>query len=138
MFFSLPRSPLSWYGSLIEEVREGLEGAGDEVWEELMLHYSTAIVVRGSTAWVKVGYPPSRLYTAKFRRSVSVAEAVVAPVARYLIPPGEVKVVMEGASTFQAGTGGGYAAPKTLKLFLLSFPLRALGAGAAQRCCRAG
>ncbi|MEM3793387.1 MAG: hypothetical protein QXS76_00610 [Candidatus Bathyarchaeia archaeon] len=89
----MSRSPLSWYSSLIEEVREGLEGAGDEVWDELMLHYSTAIVVRGSTAWVKVGYPPSRLYTAKFRRSVSVAEAVVAPVARYLIPPGEVKVV---------------------------------------------
>ncbi|MEM0267714.1 MAG: hypothetical protein QXV98_03735 [Thermofilaceae archaeon] len=27
VFFSLPRSLLSWYGSLIEEVREGLEGS---------------------------------------------------------------------------------------------------------------
>ncbi|MEM1631371.1 MAG: hypothetical protein QXX83_04510 [Thermofilum sp.] len=70
VFFSLRRGPLSWYGSLIAEVRDGLEGAGGEVWEELMLHYSTAIVVRGSTAWVKVGYPPSKLYTAKFARNV--------------------------------------------------------------------
>ncbi|MEM4445089.1 MAG: hypothetical protein QXJ21_07070 [Thermofilum sp.] len=88
MFFSLPRSPLSWYSSLIEEVREGLEGAGDEVWDELTFHYSTAVVVRGATAWVKVGYPPSRLFTAKFRRSLGAEEAVVALAARYLIPRG--------------------------------------------------
>ncbi|MEM2275093.1 MAG: hypothetical protein QXD46_06990 [Thermofilum sp.] len=31
VFFSLRRGPLSWYSSLIEEVRDGLEGAGDEV-----------------------------------------------------------------------------------------------------------
>ncbi|MEM1517042.1 MAG: hypothetical protein QXW88_05930, partial [Thermofilum sp.] len=73
VFFSLPRSLLSWYGSLILEVREGLEGAGGEVWDELTFHYSTAVVVRGSTAWVKVGYPPSKLYTAKFRRSLSAS-----------------------------------------------------------------
>ncbi|MEM4898874.1 MAG: hypothetical protein QXM99_00535 [Thermofilum sp.] len=70
VFFSLRRGPLSWYGSLIAEVRDGLEGAGGEVWEELTFHYSTAIVVRGSTAWVKVGYPPSRLYTTRFARNV--------------------------------------------------------------------
>jgi len=75
------------------------------VWEELTFHYSTAVVVRGSTAWVKVGYPPSKLYTAKFRRSVSAEEAVVALAAKRLIPPGEVKVVAEGGvSTLQAGS----------------------------------
>ncbi|MEM0222877.1 MAG: hypothetical protein QXJ99_00540 [Thermofilum sp.] len=94
--------------------------------------------MRGSTAWVKVGYPPSKLYTARFARNVSAEEAVIALAAKRLIPPGEVKVITEGASTFQAGTGGGSTPLKTLKLFLLSFPLRALGAGAAQRCCRAG
>ncbi|MEM2274073.1 MAG: hypothetical protein QXD46_01750 [Thermofilum sp.] len=73
VFFSLPRSLLEWYGSLILEVREGLEGAGGEVWDELTFHYSTAVVVRGATAWVKVGYPPSKLYTAKFRRSLSAS-----------------------------------------------------------------
>ncbi|MEM1632029.1 MAG: hypothetical protein QXX83_07885 [Thermofilum sp.] len=105
VFFSLPRSLLSWYSSLIEEVREGLEGAGDEVWEELTFHGSTAVVVRGATAWVKVGYPPSKLYTARFRRSVSAEEAVVALAAKRLIPPGEVKVAAEGGvSTFQAGS----------------------------------
>ncbi|MEM4445671.1 MAG: hypothetical protein QXJ21_10020 [Thermofilum sp.] len=104
VFFSLPRSLLEWYGSLIAEVRDGLEGAGGEVWDELTFHYSTAIVVRGATAWVKVGYPPSRLFTARFGRSVS-AEEVVALVAKRLIPPGEVKVIAEeGASTFQAGS----------------------------------
>ncbi|MEM4455061.1 MAG: hypothetical protein QXT28_10140 [Thermofilaceae archaeon] len=105
VFFSLPRSLLEWYGSLIEEVREGLEGAGGEVWDELTFHYSTAVVVRGSTAWVKVGYPPSRLYTAKFRRSLGAEEVVVALAAKRLIPPGEVKVITgEGVSTFQAGS----------------------------------
>ena len=104
VFFSLPRSPLSWYSSLIEEVREGLEGAGGEVWDELTFHYSTAVVVRGSTAWVKVGYPPSRLFTARFARNVSAEEAVVALAAKRLIPPGEVKAITEGASTFQAGS----------------------------------
>ncbi|MEM4666268.1 MAG: hypothetical protein QW498_03080 [Thermofilum sp.] len=105
VFFSLPRSLLEWYGSLILEVREGLEGAGDEVWDELTFHYSTAVVVRGATAWVKVGYPPSKLYTARFARNVSAEEAVVALAAKRLIPPGEVKVITgEGASTFQAGS----------------------------------
>ncbi|MEM4412486.1 MAG: hypothetical protein QXO66_06540 [Thermofilum sp.] len=105
VFFSLPRSLLEWYGSLILEVREGLEGAGDEVWDELTFHYSTAVVVRGATAWVKVGYPPSKLYTAKFARNVSAEEAVVALAAKRLIPPGEVKVITgEGVSTFQAGS----------------------------------
>jgi len=62
-------------------------------------------VVRGSTAWVKVGYPPSKLFTAKFRRSVSAEEAVVALAAKRLIPPGEVKVIKEGGvSTLQAGS----------------------------------
>ncbi|MEM3646940.1 MAG: hypothetical protein QW334_02180, partial [Thermofilum sp.] len=90
---------------LILEVREGLEGAGGEVWDELTFHYSTAVVVRGATAWVKVGYPPSKLYTARFRRSVSAEEAVVALAAKRLIPPGEVKVITgEGVSTFQAGS----------------------------------
>ncbi|MEM4886129.1 MAG: hypothetical protein QW185_05580, partial [Thermofilum sp.] len=105
VFFSLPRSLLSWYSSLIEEVREGLEGAGDEVWEELTFHCSTAVVVRGATAWVKVGYPPSRLFTAKFARNVSAEEAVVALAAKRLIPPGEVKVIAEGGITaFQASS----------------------------------
>ncbi|MEM2274955.1 MAG: hypothetical protein QXD46_06290, partial [Thermofilum sp.] len=89
---------------LILEVREGLEGAGGEVWDELTFHYSTAVVVRGSTAWVKVGYPPSRLFTARFARNVSAEEAVVALAAKRLIPPGEVKAITEGASTFQAGS----------------------------------
>ncbi|MEM4810773.1 MAG: hypothetical protein QXS92_02545 [Thermofilum sp.] len=105
VFFSLPRSLLSWYSSLIEEVRDGLEGAGGEVWDELTFHCSTAVVVRGSTAWVKVGYPPSRLFTARFARNVSAEEAVVALAAKRLIPPGEVKVAAEGGvSTFQAGS----------------------------------
>ncbi|MEM0494172.1 MAG: hypothetical protein QXU72_02750 [Thermofilum sp.] len=105
VFFSLPRSLLERYGSLIAEVRDGLEGAGGEVWDELTFHGSTAVVVRGATAWVKVGYPPSKLYTARFRRSVSAEEAVVALAAKRLIPPGEVKVAAEGGvSTFQAGS----------------------------------
>ncbi|MEM0093282.1 MAG: hypothetical protein QW753_02805 [Thermofilum sp.] len=105
VFFSLPRGLLEWYGSLILEVREGLIGAGDEVWDELTFHYSTAVVVRGATAWVKVGYPPSRLFTARFRRSVSAEEVVIALAAKRLIPPGEVKVAAEGGvSTFQAGS----------------------------------
>ncbi|MEM4852517.1 MAG: hypothetical protein QXQ60_03040 [Thermofilum sp.] len=95
---------LEHFSSLITEVREGLEGAGSKVWDTLMF-YSPSVVVRGVTAWVKVGYPPSRLYTARFRRSVSAEEAVVALAARYPIPPGEVKVITgEGVSTFQASS----------------------------------
>ncbi|MEM4445649.1 MAG: hypothetical protein QXJ21_09905 [Thermofilum sp.] len=75
VFFSLPRSLLEWYGSLIEEVREGLEGAGDEVWEELM-----------------------------FYGSIGAEEATLALAAKRLILPGEVKVIAEGASTFQVGS----------------------------------
>ncbi|MEM4900070.1 MAG: hypothetical protein QXM99_06640, partial [Thermofilum sp.] len=61
--------------------------------------------VRGATVWVKVGYPPSKLYTARFARNVSAEEAVVALAAKRLIPPGEVKVIKEGGvSTFQAGS----------------------------------
>ncbi|MEM4016092.1 MAG: hypothetical protein QXQ34_07085, partial [Thermofilum sp.] len=92
------------FSSLITEVREGLEGAGSKVWDTLMF-YSPSVVVRGVTAWVKVGYPPSKLFTAKFARNVSAEEAVVALAARRLIPPGEVKVIKEGGvSTFQAGS----------------------------------
>ncbi|MEM4670679.1 MAG: hypothetical protein QW650_09210 [Thermofilum sp.] len=124
VFFSLPRSLLEWYGSLILEVREGLEGAGGEVWDELTFHGSTAIVVRGVTAWVKVGYPPSRLFTARFRRSVSAEEAVVALAARRLIPPGGGEGHQGGRGLNlpggqpprrdnQAGTGGGSTPLKT-------------------------
>ena len=95
---------LEHFSSLIEEVREGLEGAGSKVWDTLMF-YSPSVVVRGSTAWVRVGHAPSRLYTARLRRSVSAEEAVVALAAKRLIPPGEVKVVAEGGvSTLQAGS----------------------------------
>ncbi|MEM4853000.1 MAG: hypothetical protein QXQ60_05485 [Thermofilum sp.] len=76
VFFSLPRSLLEWYGSLILEVRDGLEGAGDEVWEELMFHYS-----------------------------IGAEEAILALAAKRLTPPEEVKVIAEGGITaFQAGS----------------------------------
>ncbi|MEM0092740.1 MAG: hypothetical protein QW753_00010 [Thermofilum sp.] len=95
---------LEHFSSLIEEVREGLEGAGSKVWDTLMF-YSPSVVVGGDVAWVRGGHAPSRLYTAKFRRSVSAEEAVVALAARYPIPPGEVKVITgEGVSTFQASS----------------------------------
>ncbi|MEM4852467.1 MAG: hypothetical protein QXQ60_02790 [Thermofilum sp.] len=94
---------LEHFSSLIAVVREGLEGAGSKVWDTLMF-YSLSVALRGDVAWVRVGYAPSRLFTARFRRSVSTEEAVVALRAGNIIPPEDVRVVTEeGATFFHAG-----------------------------------